>query len=122
MTQQKINNYKDLIVWQKSIKLSVKIYELVKTLPQDESTNLISQMKRASVSVSSNIAEGYSKGGKNYYRHFIKIAFASAAEVESQLLLSERLGMINSYELYRETTGLVTEVLKMLTVMIQNVS
>jgi len=94
MIQQKVNSYKDLIVWQKSLELSVIIYRLAKTLPHDESTNLISQMKRSSVSISSNIAEGYSRGGKNYYRQFMKTAFASAAELESQLELIKKLGFI----------------------------
>jgi four helix bundle protein len=122
MPQQKINNYKDLIDWQKSIELSVIIYELVKALPQDESTNLISQMKRSSVSISSNIAEGYSKGGRNYYRQFMKTTFASAAELESQLELIKKLGFVGNIELYQRSKELLIEVLKILTVMIKNMA
>jgi len=120
MNKASVKNYKDLIVWQKSMNLSVKIYELVKLLPEDESRNLISQLKRASVSIHSNIAEGYSMGGRNY-KYFIQVAYASASEIESQLKLIKRLNLVNNSTLLDEINSILIEVLKMLSTMISNI-
>jgi four helix bundle protein len=103
-------SFKDLIVWQKSFKLAELIYRLTKQLPTSEKYGLSSQLQRASVSVVSNIAEGYERNNRGEYIQFLGIARASAAEVEAQLLLVQKI-----YNLDIETElALLTEVQKLL--------
>lgn len=108
-----MQTYKDLIVWQKSIDLVVLIYALTRTLPIEERFNLTSQMCRASVSIPSNIAEGYARKHRKENYQFINIAFASATELQTQLIIVERLklGSIIDRERAEE---ILNEVLKML--------
>ncbi len=82
--------YRQLDVWQKAMSLTEHVYELAKTLPDTERFGLISQMQRAAVSVPSNIAEGYGRGGRDYRRHVL-IARGSLLELETQMELSVRL-------------------------------
>lgn len=112
----KIGNYKELIVWQKSIKLVKEIYEICKQLPKSEEYGLCSQIKRASISIPSNIAEGYRRQGTKEYIHFLGIAAGSAAEVETQLIIVNEL-----YQNIDTKTaeGIVVEIQKMLYVMIK---
>jgi len=84
-------SYKNLIVWQKAFRLSITIYQLTDQFPQAQKFSLCDQMQRAAVSIMSNIAEG-SRRTRNEWKQFVRIAFASAGELESQLLLSEALG------------------------------
>lgn len=83
-------SFKDLVVWQRAIRLAESIYTLCGRLPTDERFGLSSQMKRAAVSVPSNIAEGYMRTTREYLQ-FINIARGSLAELETQLILVERL-------------------------------
>ena len=78
-----MQSYKDLKVWQKSIKLVVKIYKLTSLLPDEEKFGLISQMRRCSVSIPSNIAEGYARKNKKDNARFVSIAYVSATELET---------------------------------------
>ena len=87
MQDTKIKSYKDLIVWQKSYTLTKIVYEVSLGLPQSEVYALQSQIRRCAVSIPSNIAEGYNRNTKTDYKHFLHIAFGSAAELETQLLL-----------------------------------
>jgi len=89
-----ITSYRDLIVWQKSLALVTEVYKLTNTFPQDEKFGLVSQMRRCSVSIPSNIAEGRSRGSRKDYRHFIIIAFGSGAELETQVLIAKNLGFL----------------------------
>lgn len=89
-----IQSHKDLVVWQKSIDLVIDIYGLTKTFPREELFGIISQMRRAAVYVPSNIAEGRNRATRKEYRHFLLIAYGSANELETQLLISTRLGYI----------------------------
>ena len=111
----KINSYKELIVWQKSIKLVTEIYKLSEKFPRTEAYGLTSQMRRCAVSIPSNIAEGWQRGTKKDYRHFLLIALGSSAELETQLIITKSLN-------YTQTTdnadSLLLEVLKMLNAMI----
>jgi len=79
------NGYKDLVVWQKAKQLAVLIYQITKKLPESERFGLISQMRRAAVSIPSNIAEGYRRNGDKEREQFLRIAFGSGAELETQL-------------------------------------
>ena len=85
-----INSYKDLDVWKQSMQLSKNVYRLADELPPEEKYGLSSQLKRASVSIPSNIAEGSRRSSRDF-RRFIKMALGSASELETQLLLAEEL-------------------------------
>ena len=85
-----INGYKDLILWQKSMDLVDEIYKLVKLLPKEETYALSDQMRRAVVSIPSNIAEGYERKSIKEYINFLSIARSSRAELETQLYICIR--------------------------------
>jgi four helix bundle protein len=84
---QPIQNFRDLIVWQKAMKLAAEVYHVTRSLPIDERFGLTSQLRRAAVSIPSNIAEGHARQGREF-AHFLSITLGSAAEVETQLLLA----------------------------------
>ena len=86
-----VNGYKDLIVWQKAIDLSVEVYRLVKLLPKIETYGLADQMRRATVSIPSNIAEGKGRNSAREFVHFLSIARGSQKELETQIYLCTRL-------------------------------
>ena len=86
-----INGYKDLIVWQKAIALSIEIYRLVKILPKFETYGLADQMRRAVVSIPSNIAEGKGRNSAREFVHFLSIARGSQKELETQIYLCTQL-------------------------------
>ncbi len=88
----------DLIVWQKAMTLVVSIYKLTESLPTDERFGLISQMRRAAVSIPSNIAEGYGRRSKGEYGHFVGIALGSLRELQTQLLLCQMLDLLTDVE------------------------
>lgn len=108
-----IKSYKELIVWQKSYQLVLSVYKVSKTFPKEEMFGLVSQMRRAAVSIPSNIAEGNTRSGVKEYLQFLHIAFASGAELETQLLLCKDLDLINEED-YTTISLLLTEVMKML--------
>ncbi|MGA9119426.1 MAG: four helix bundle protein [Bacteroidota bacterium] len=90
----KINCYKDLSVWQKSMKLVEECYRFSDGFPRNEEFGLKSQMRRAAVSIPSNIAEGNARCSSGEYRQFLSIALGSAAELEAQIELARRLGFL----------------------------
>lgn len=112
-----LNGYKDLIVWQKSMELVKLVYAITELLPKQEQFILISQMLRAAISIPSNIAEGWSRNRKFEFIRFFEIAYASSAELETQLLISK-----DKYQKldYTKALDLITEVQKILSKMIQN--
>lgn len=89
-------NYQDLIVWQRSMDLVVKVYEATRLFPPEEIYGLSSQLKRASVSIPSNIAEGQGRNSVNDFRRFLLISYGSLREVETQILISRRLNYLDS--------------------------
>lgn len=91
----KINSYKDLLVWQKAIDLSVEIDKLTEQFPSKEQFGLTSQIRRASNSISLNIAEGFGRNSTKSYISFLRNAKGSLDEVESGLVLAVRLGFID---------------------------
>lgn len=113
----KINSYKHLIVWQKSIELVVEVYKLTKLFPKEEIFGIVSQMRRAVVSIPSNIAEGFGRKSIKEYRQFYSIAYGSALELETQLIISKQLKFADEAE-FVKSEGLLTEVIKMLYVMV----
>src|SRR3989344_5311138 len=87
---KQIASYKELIVWQKSVELVEHIYHLTKKFPKEEVYGLVSQMRRASVSIPSNIAEGRLRRSKKDFIQFLQIAFGSGAELETQIIISKK--------------------------------
>lgn len=94
----KILSYKDLIVWQKGMSLAELVYQFTSKYPKDELYSLTNQMRRAAVSIVSNIAEGKGRESKLEYLHFLAIAQGSLTELETQILLSVRLGYLSESE------------------------
>ncbi len=86
-----VRSFRDLNVWQMAVTLVVEVYAVTRRFPVDERFGLTRQLRRASVSVASNIAEGNMRHSRREYRHFIAIARGSIAEIETQLLIAERL-------------------------------
>ena len=86
-----IKSYRDLDVWQRSRALVKHVYDLTRLFPREEMYGLTSQIRRASISVPSNIAEGHSRSGTKDYIHFLSISIGSLAELETQVLLAEDL-------------------------------
>jgi four helix bundle protein len=89
---EKVLHYKDLKIWQRGMGLTKMVYRLSKTFPPDERYGLALQMRRAAVSIPSNIAEGQARRGTKEFVHFLALASGSLAELETQLLLSLDLG------------------------------
>ena len=87
-------DFRDLRVWDEAMGLAEAVYEVTGGFPKDERYGLVSQMRRASVSVPSGIAEGNGRAGTKEYLHFLSMARGSLAELQTQLLLSHRLGFI----------------------------
>ncbi len=112
-----IRSYREMIVWQKSIDLVEKIYFITKYLPKEESYGLSLQMRRAAVSIPSNIAEGQQRRSTKEFIHFLSIAQGSRAELETQLLICGRLQYIPD-EKVRELIHQCDEVSKMITAII----
>ena len=89
-----LKSFKDLLVWQKSYALALKVYEVTSDFPAREAYGLTNQMRRAAVSVPSNIAEGYSRGHTTEYIRFAGVAYGSLAELQTQLMLARDLGYV----------------------------
>jgi len=91
-----LKSFRELIVWKKSLDLAERIYRATERFPKREIFGLALQMRRAAVSIPSNIAEGQSRNSRNEFRHFLGIARGSLAELETQIELSARLEMLKS--------------------------
>jgi four helix bundle protein len=108
-----VKSFRDLLVWQRAIQLSVAIYRLTQGFPREELYGLSSQIRLASVSVPSNIAEGHGRLNTGEYRQFLGIARGSNFELQTQLEIARALGFGKS-ELLDEAEGLSHEVGKMI--------
>ncbi len=113
----KISSFKELTVWQKSYELTLLIYKTTETFPKKEDFSLTSQMRRCSLSIPSNISEGYRRNHRKEFIQFLYIAYGSASELETQLLLAHDIGYLKKDEYYK-INNLLTEILKMLNVML----
>lgn len=91
-----MHNLKELKIWNKSVDLAMKIYNVSASFPSDERFGLTSQIRRAAVSISSNISEGAGRNSKGEFRQFLGIANGSSYELQTQLIIAERLGFIDS--------------------------
>jgi four helix bundle protein len=108
-----MQDYRKLKVWQKSHEFVLKIYKATSSFPREEIYSLVNQIRRAAVSIPSNISEGCGRSGNKELKHFMSIAMGSANEVKYQLLLSKDLGYIST-ESYSCLDGEITEIRKML--------
>jgi four helix bundle protein len=106
-------SYKDLQVWQKSIALCTQVYKICETFPRSELYGLADQMKRAAVSVPSNIAEGQGRQHRKEFLHFASVANGSLAELDTQRIIAENLRLITP-EISSQLDANITEVRKML--------
>lgn len=117
-----IKSYKDLLIWQKGFQIVVATYKLTKTFPQEELFALTSQIKRASVSIPSNIAEGYGRNTDKSFSHFIDISRGSLYELETQLLIAKELEFIKDLEMFNHVISLINEESKMINAFYNSVS
>lgn len=112
-----IRSYKDLIVWQRGMELVNEIYRLTSLFPKSELFGITGQMRRAVISIPSNIAEGYGRKSMKQYKQFYLISYGSALELETQLIASRSLSFAPDQE-FSKSEILLEEVVKMLFVMI----
>jgi four helix bundle protein len=98
-----VKDYRELIVWQKAMNLVEATYRMTTKFPREELYGLTSQMRRAAISVPSNIAEGQARSTTRDFLHFLAIAYGSLKEIETQVLIAERLRYINN----RQSTDFV---------------
>ena len=108
-----MGNFKELLVWKKSIEFVTEIYEITAAFPSEEKFGLVSQIRRSAVSIPSNIAEGNARRSSADYIQFLKIARGSGAEVETQIIISKNLGFIEEVK-SEELTSKITEIMKMI--------
>ena len=114
-----IHSYKDLIVWQKSVDLVIAVYTLTDRFPPNERFGLTSQMRRAAVSIPSNIAEGKLRGHTKECRQFFFISFGSGGELETQIEIAKRLYKERKLD-FTKTDSLLSKVMKMLNKLISS--
>ena len=114
-------NYKNLIVWQKSMDLVREVYTLTEFYPSNELYGLKSQTRGSSVSIPSNIAEGRRRGYEKEFQRFLSISFGSGAELETQIEIAKRLPFGKKID-FINADNLLNEVMKMLSKMLQNIN
>jgi four helix bundle protein len=115
-----IRSFRDLVAWQKAIELCQSVYEVSRSLPDDERFGLVAQARRAAISVPSNIAEGYGRRSKRDYLRFLNMALGSLCELETQLILSVRLGFASGDDV-APSVALVRDVDRLLSGLIRAV-
>lgn len=108
-----MQSHKDLKVWQESVDFVTDIYKLTRTFPKEELFILTSQIRRAAISIPSNIAEGYVRKSTKEFLQFIQIAFGSASEVDTQLIIAKKLGYFDEI-VYRKLFDRIDYISRML--------
>jgi four helix bundle protein len=88
--------YQDLVAWQKSMELVTAVYRIARDWPHEEQYGLTSQVRRAAVAIPSNLAEGHGRSGRREFAHHVSIAYGSLCELETQLLIAQRLDYSNA--------------------------
>ncbi|TRX49335.1 four helix bundle protein [Fulvivirga sp. M361] len=107
-----MNNYKELKIWQKSVDLAVKVYELTQDFPKEEIYGLTSQIRRSGVSIPSNIAEGSGRNSSKEFNHFLGISHGSSYELDTQLTIASRIGFLKE-EHFQTLQSEIDEIQKM---------
>ena len=108
-----IKSYKELLVWQKSVDLCVEIYKITDKFPKSELYGLTLQIRKCAVSIPSNIAEGQRRGHKAEYIQFLQTSFGSGAELETQLLIANKIQYLSD-ENYKKLSSSLDELMRML--------
>ena len=116
-----MKSYKDLIIWQKGIELTKEIYKVVKKFPKEETYVLSDQLRRAAISIPSNIAEGQARQHTTEFKQFLYISLGSLAELNTQLIIAKELGYISDTVLI-ESEIKVVELRKMISTLINRLS
>ena len=111
--EKKINDYRDLLVWQKGLGLAKQIYQLTQSFPNEERYGLTTQIRRAAVSIPSNIAEGQARSGKKEFIQFLYFARGSLAEIDTQCLIAKDLGYVSEKQ-YEDIYTTIDELKRML--------
>ena len=115
-----MQNYKDLKVWEKAHRFTLKIYEVTKTFPKDEMYGLTNQLRRSASSIPANVAEGCGKSSQPQFAHFLNISLGSANEAEYFLLLSKKLNYLGSED-FLSLSNTINEIKAMLIVLVNKV-
>lgn len=114
------HNFKNLIVWRKSVDLAVKVYQLTKSFPAEEKFGITSQMRRASVSVPSNIAEGTAKSSSKALSNSLGTSLGESYELETQAIIAQRVGLLTN-EAFSDLESDISEVQRMINGFLDNV-
>lgn len=109
----KLGSYKDLVVWQKAIKLTIEIYETTEKYPPKETYCLTYQTRKSAISIPSNVAEGWARKHRQEYIHSLSIALGSAAELETQIIIANKLSFLTSED-FQRLSELNIEIMKMI--------
>ena len=115
-----MNSHKDLVVWQKSIEFVTKVYETTNNFPKEELFGLTSQLRRAAISIPSNIAEGFARKHNKELIQFLYVSLGSSVEIETQLLIAKNINYIND-EIYISLTNHLSEISKMIIGLIRKI-
>ena len=107
-----MNNYKNLKLWQKSVDLAVDIYGATSDFPLDEKYGITSQIRRSSVSIAANVAEGSGRNTRKDFNNFLGMSYASSCELETELIIANRVGFLSEDKFHRLTTQ-IEEIQKM---------
>ncbi len=118
VNSQKIKNFKDLKIWQESVELVEEIYKITKEFLKEELYGIVNQIRRSAVSLPSNIAEGFMRYHNKEFKQFLFIALASSAEIETQLIISEKLGYVAKQKL-DELSGSIDKLNRMIMTLIK---
>ena len=116
-----LTSYQDLKVWQKSIELVIEIYRITKLYPKDELYGMVSQTRRAATSIPANIAEGYTRKHRQEYLQFLRISFASGAELETHLIIARKVNFLPAGE-FERSEAMLNEIMKMLNGLINSLT
>lgn len=109
----KKHNFKNLQVWQKARALNIEVYRITKSFPEEEKFGLVSQLRRASISIMSNLAEGSRRKTSKDFSHFISMSYGSALEIESQLIIASDLNYLEPTD-FQQLEELINEIQRML--------
>ena len=90
-----MRNFREITIWEEGMNLAVEVYKITKIFPREEEYSLKSQLRRAAVSIPSNIAEGCSRASQKEFKHYLEISLGSAFEIETDIVLAQRLSMIS---------------------------
>ena len=116
--EKKIKSYKDLRIWVKGIEIVKNVYAITEKYPSKEIYGLVSQMRRAAVSIPSNIAEGFKRQHNKEYKQFLHASLGSAAELETQIIISKDLGYVAEQD-FKVIAEMLDHLSRMITVLTQ---